>query len=184
MTERNNEEKRQAVLFSARYEYAAQEFCISGTNERWTGDPFNLAAGVEPRMSERKRWEYWRQVLPPDWTDAQVDAYQFKHWCGGFGLFNLHMAGLALDVPWLDGIGFCEPQHLAHVKIPEPGDIAWFVHNAHYCIVERVRGNVFDSIDGNQGLTMAHPSIKLHTGRPLSSVAVFYSIAKFLEGVP
>lgn len=179
MAAQPHEEKRQAVVFSARYEYAAQEFWVN--DERWSGDPFDLAPHVEPVMSERKRWEYWREVVDPAWTDAQVDAYQFKHWCGGFALFNLHMSGLALGVHWKDGFGFCEPEHLTRVKIPEPGDIAWFVHNSHYAIVERVRGNLFDSIDGNQGLTMARPSIKLHVGRPLTGVAVFYSINKFLE---
>lgn len=180
---RTVEEQRQAVIFSARYEYAAQEFWLGspGMVERWTGDPFDLPPHVEPVMGERRRWEYWREVLPHEWTDAQVDAYQFKHWCGGFALFNLHMAGLALDVTWKDSVGFCEPQHLTHTKAPEPGDIAWFTHNSHYAIVEAVRGNLFDSIDGNQGLVMSRPSIKLHTGRPLTAAAVFYSISKFLE---
>jgi hypothetical protein len=178
---RSDEEKRQAVLFAARYRYQAQRFVLAGTETPWDGDPFDLPQGVEPLMSPRDRWEVWRNALPREWSDAQVDSYQLKHWCGGFALACLHDAGLALDTFWKDGVGFCEPKRLTKVRVPEPGDIAWFVKNAHYCLVERVRGNLFDSIDGNQGLTPARPSIKLHTGRALSSVAVFYSIKPFLE---
>jgi len=180
MDERTPEEKRQAVVFAARFRYSQQNFHIKGTDELWTGDPFNLPQGVEPNMPERGRWEIWRNACPPEWTDAQVDAYQFKHWCGAFALVCLHDAQLALDVHWRDGLGFCEPHHLPHTKTPQPGDIAWFLKNQHYAVVEAVRGNVFDSIDGNQGATMQHPSIKPHVGRELSSVAVFYSIEPFL----
>jgi hypothetical protein len=184
-TQRSEEEKRQAVTFAARFEYQAQDFFIAGTGEPWTGDPFDLPSGVEPVLkSTRRRWEYWRAVLQPGWTDAQVDQYQAKHWCGGFALYCLHQAGLALGVPWLDGLGFCEPQRLPRVKVPQPGDVAWFLKNQHYAIVEAVRGNVVDTIDGNQGITPARPSIKLHSGRPLSSVAVFYSIQPFLDAAP
>ena len=144
----------------------------------WLGDPFALPLpkGVEPVMTPARRRAYWRAVLPPSWTEAQVDAYQQKHWCGCFTLYCLKMAGLAQNVFWKDGIGYCEPQHLPHVRVPKPGDIAYFAKNSHYAIVEDVRGDVFDSIDGNQGLTMDRPSTKLHRGRLLASAAAFYSI--------
>lgn len=180
MDTRTPDEKRQAVVFSARFRYTQQTFRIRGSSEIWTGDPFDLPQGVEPSMSQRDRWDIWRNACSPEWTDAQVDQYQFKHWCGAFALVCLHDAQLALGVHWKDAVGFCEPQRLEHVKIPQPGDIAWFLKNQHYAIVESVRGNLFDSIDGNQGATLQAPSIKLHTGRELSSVAVFYSIGKFL----
>lgn len=182
---RSNEEKRQAAIFAARFEYQRQSFWLT-QSQAWAGDPFDLPPGVEPLMPERRRWEYWRSALPPAWTDRQVDAYQYKHWCGGFVLRNLHEAGLALGVYWLDGLGFCEPCHLPRVNVPQPGDVAWFVKNSHYAMVESVSadGKRFDSIDGNQGLTLARPSIKLHRGRLLSSVAVFYSIEPFLKDAP
>lgn len=173
------EEKRQSVVFAARHRYTQQTFKIDGTSELWTGDPFNLPHGVEPEMAQRQRWDIWREVLPQNWTDAQVDTYQFKHWCGGFALACLKDADLAPDVVWIDSLGFCEPQGLNRVKIPEPGDIAWFKENQHYAVVERVLGNMFDSIDGNQGKTLARPCIKLRS-RLLSTAAVFYSIEKFL----
>jgi hypothetical protein len=179
MDARSPEEKRQAVVFHARFEYQAQQFWIDGSNELWTGDPFDLPKGVEPKMDARRRWEFWRDVLPRDWTDAQVDAYQYKHWCGGFALFCVKAAGLAPDVAWRDAIGFVEPHRLPKVKIPQPGDVAWFIQNQHYAIVERVRGNEFDSIDGNQG-TVQSPCIKLRS-RLLTSVKFFYSIQPFIE---
>lgn len=183
MTQRTAEEKRQAVVFAARFEYSAQQFRIAGTNEHWTGDPFNLPKGVEPIMAQRRRWEYWRAVLPPIWNDQLVDGYQFKHWCGCFSLFCLKQAELARDIFWKDGLGYVEPHHFPRIHVPEPGDVAWFSHNSHYAIVERVRGNLFDSIDGNQGATLAEPSIKLHT-RDLSAATVFYSIRDLLtEGI-
>lgn len=177
----SNEGGRQAVIFAARFRYSQQRFVIRGSDTPWAGDPFELPLGVEPVMSPADRLELWRSVLPPEWTAAQVVQYQLKHWCGGFTLACLHDAGLALDVHWKDAVGYCEPQRLPRVKIPEPGDVAWFQKNQHYAVVERVRGNVFDSIDGNQGHTPERPAIALHTGRALSSVAVFYSIAPFLE---
>jgi hypothetical protein len=181
-TPRSDEEKRQATVFAARFEYQRQLFWLTKT-QAWAGDPFELPPGVEPVMPEQRRWEYWRDALPPSWTDAQVTQYQYKHWCGCFILRNLHAAGLALGVHWQDRLGFCEPRKLPRVRTPQPGDVAWFLKNQHYAMVESVSadGTRFDSIDGNQGLTLARPSIKIHRGRLLSSVAVFYSIQPFLE---
>lgn len=177
----SGEELRDAVLFHARFEYQAQTFRIAGSNELWSGDVFNLPKGVEPVMPVRRRWEYWRAVLPTHWTDAQVDQYQFKHWCGGFTLFCLHAAGLAAGVHWRDGLGYVEPQRLPRVTVPRPGDIAYYERNSHYALVERVRGNVFDSIDGNQGKTLGEPSINCYTGRALIAPKFFYSIQPFID---
>ena len=179
LDERTPEEKRQAVVFAARFRYSCQTFHVENTNEIYTGDPFDLPPHVEPLLDQRERWNIWRNATDPKHPDSYVDAYQFKHWSGGMGLACLHDAGLALDVFWLDGLGFCEPQHMRKVTVPEPGDIAWFLHNSHYAVVERVRGNLFDSIDGNQGRTLATPAIGLRT-RELSSAHFFYSIDKFL----
>lgn len=130
-------------------------------------------------MDQRARWDLWRYVLPPEWSDAQVDAYQFKHWCGAFALACLKDSELAPDIYWRDAVGFVEPHGFGRVKVPQPGDVAWFKANQHYAVVERVRGNMFDSIDGNQGKTLAAPSIKLRS-RLLSTAAAFYSIEKLL----
>ncbi len=191
MSDRTAEEKRQAVVFAALFEYQAQRFRAGPEHpgEFFHGDVMQrLSAGVEPELNtERRRWEYWRATLPPAWTDAQVDQYQYKHWCGAFTLYCLKQAGLALEIFWKDGIGYVEPNHFRHVKIPEPGDVAYFAHNSHYAIVEAVHtspmgGVFFDSIDGNQGKTLATPSIKRYSSRAIESVAAFYSIESLLGG--
>jgi hypothetical protein len=192
MPDRTAEEKRQAVVFAALFEYQAQRFRLGPEHpsEFFHGDVMQkLTAGVEPELNtERRRWEYWRAVLPPSWTDAQVDQYQYKHWCGAFTLYCLNRAGLALGIFWADGIGYIEPHHFQKVRRPEPGDVAYFDKNSHYAIVEAVRDTpsgavVFDSIDGNQGKTLAAPSIKRYSSRAIESVAAFYSIESLL-GAP
>lgn len=190
MTDRTVEEMRQAVVFAALFEYQAQRFRVTSEHpsEFFHGDVMQrLSAGVEPELNTgRRRWEYWRAVLPPSWSDAQVDQYQYKHWCGAFTLYCLKQAGLAADIFWKDGIGYVEPHHLKHVRVPSAGDVAYFSHNSHYAIVESVRtlpsgAIVFDSIDGNQGKTLASPSIKRYSSRAIENVAAFYSISTLLE---
>ncbi len=190
MSQRTDEEKRQAVLFAALYEYQAQRFFARDPHGKRVEIPMphgditdDLPPGVEPELqSTRRRWEYWRSVLPPNWSDAQVDAYQLKHWCGAFTLFSLKESGLAPDAYWLDGVGYCFPQGLKIVTAPQPGDIAWFQRNSHYALVHSVyhESGTFVSIDGNQGLTLSSPSIKIRR-RPIKSAYYFFSIAKFLE---
>jgi hypothetical protein len=160
---RSDEEKRQSAVFAARLAYQSQRFMLGG--EEWQGDVMvPLPKGVEPEMTPADRLALWRRVLPPTWSDAQVAQYQFKHWCGGATLDWLHSGGLALDVFWKDVLGYCEPSRLDRVKVPEPGDIMWFSRNQHYAMVEAVHtlptGIYIDSIDGNQGRSLAKPSIK------------------------
>ncbi len=187
---RTPEEKRQAVVFALLFEYQAQRFNDrrEGSVVAYSGDVMQkLPVGVEPELNtERRRWEYWRAVLPPDWSDAQVDQYQFKHWCGALTLFGLKQANLAPEIFWKDALGYVEPHHFPRVKIPAPGDVAFFARNSHYAIVEAVHtspmgGVFFDSIDGNQGKTLASPSIKRYSSRAVESVAAFYSISHLLE---
>jgi hypothetical protein len=190
MSDRTAEEKRQAVVFAALFEYQAQRFIdhhVPAHPETFQGDVMgHLPAGVEPELNaERRRWEYWRAVCSPSWTDPQIDQYQYKHWCGAFTLFCLKQAGLAQSIFWRDGIGYVEPNRFDKVKIPQPGDVAYFAKNSHYAIVENVRtlpsgAVVFDSIDGNQGKTLATPSIKRYSSRAVENVAAFYSIESLL----
>ena len=102
------------------------------------------------------------------------------HWCGIFCLAMLHRAGLAKDVKWKLGSGFCE-RELKRVRRPEPGDIAVYgAPNWHHAIVTAVdeSKSTFDSIDGNQG----HPvTIKARQGVSLRKPFAFYSITKFVE---
>lgn len=97
---------------------------------------------------------YWRDVLPPSWSDADVADYaRTKDWCGGFALWALREAGLASGVSWQDGIGFIAPANLPRVTEPSPGDILVvpepFQHQAVVVSYEPTTGMV-TTIDGNQ----------------------------------
>ncbi len=83
----------------------------------------SLEVGPQVKGS-RRVYEYWRDVLPPEWTDAQVKLYaKTKEWCGGFALWCLRAAGIAQDVHWHDGIGFLGPAHLKPTRTPSRGDV-------------------------------------------------------------
>jgi hypothetical protein len=82
----------------------------------------------------------WRDVLPPEWTDAQVRQYAAtKEWCGGFALHALRLGG-ATQEHWHDGIGFIGPLKLRPMpegSQPRAGDIAVKEHPfAHHMVVE------------------------------------------------
>src|SRR5688500_8603870 len=82
--------------------------------------------GPQVKGSAQVVW-YWRDVLPPAGSDAQVKLYaKTKEWCGGFALWCLRQAGVAESVHWLDGIGFLGPARLPRTTAPEMGDVAFF----------------------------------------------------------
>src|SRR5512144_3380 len=69
-------------------------------------------------------YEIWRDVLPPEWTDAQVRQYSAtREWCGGFALHCLRLAGVT-GARWQDGIGFIGPLKLHPTTTPKLGDVA------------------------------------------------------------
>ncbi len=107
--------------------------------------------GPQGKGSQRV-YEYWRAVMPPEWTDAQVKLYaKTKEWCGCFALWCLKQAGLAQDIYWKDGLGFLGPAGLKQTKTPSRGDIGYlpqpFQH--HLLYVYEHDGKVH-SVDGNQ----------------------------------
>ncbi len=113
--------------------------------------------------------KYWLDVLP------EHEGFSGE-WCGGFTLWALHQAGLAKDINWEVGKGFC--YRLPITMEPMPGDIAYF-HKPfqHHAIVESVDGNSVTTIDGNQpGNTVARRL------RPRESVTAFYSIEPLISG--
>lgn len=140
---------------------------------------------------------YWREVLPPSWSDAMVRLYaKQKEWCGGFALWCLRQAGLAASVNWIDGVGFLGPARLPRTLSPEPGDIAYFAAPFHHHAIvesfERVADKVvtvggrevsyarweLKTIDGNQ------PNLIERTREHCPGYragAVFYSIAPLLR---
>jgi hypothetical protein len=112
---------------------------------------------------------------PKYWRSCKVAGPPFpKHWCGGFALWAIHQAEVALDVAWKIGLGFCEVQRLPRTTKPKPGDVAYkdkpFQHHA---VVERADGDTVTTIDGNQP----------HCARrqkKLSAWTCFYSIEPLL----
>lgn len=112
--------------------------------------------------------KYWLDVIPehPGFSGA---------WCGGFTLWVLHQAGVAKDISWEMGKGYC--YRLPITNSPLPGDIAYFDQPyQHHAIVESIDGNVLNTIDGNQpGNTVARRT------RPRDTVTAFYSIEPLLS---
>jgi hypothetical protein len=126
-------------------------------------------------------YAYWRDVLPPAWSDAQVKLYaKTKEWCGGFALWCIRRAGLAQGTQWLDGIGFVGPaklRRLTIVETPLPGDVAITpVPFWHHAIVERCDAATLVTIDGNQ------PDVRRKTRpRPPGTKITYYSIDRFIK---
>jgi hypothetical protein len=123
----------------------------------------------------------WKEALAP--KDYQPGIT--KAWCGATALTCLHEAGLAQNVFWIWGLGFLEVNHLPKVKLPEPGDIAYYDKPyQHHAIVESVDGDTLHTIDGNQGhgfdqLTGKAGTTCRRVHRPISH-GVYYSIAPWL----
>jgi hypothetical protein len=142
--------------------------------------------GTQGKGSARV-FEYWRDVLPPSWSDFQVRQYAAsKEWCGGFALWCMRQAGIAADVRWIDGVGFAGPAKLRQTESPLPGDLAItpspFWHHALVAVFEpgvtqTVAGGRLVTIDGNQ------PGVRVKD-RPCPALKSidFYSIEPLLGG--
>ncbi len=171
---RTEDEMRQAVVFSALFEYHAQKFMRVGNSLRPLRDDKRVAA-------------YWKRVLGPKWKGPPPSA-----WCAAFALWNIQEAGLAPGVILIvnkvngEGHGFCEPNHLPHVRlsageVPQPGDVAYLDQPyQHHAIVEQVVGADVWTIDGNQPAIDRHGPQGTLPARPLSR-ASYYSIAPFIQ---
>ncbi len=82
-------------------------------------------AEIGPQAKGSRRVEeYWRAVLEPSLSDAQVKQFAAKaEWCGGFALWCLKQAGLARDVFWKIGSGFL--YKLKTTRTPSRGDVGY-----------------------------------------------------------
>lgn len=118
--------------------------------------------------------EYHRNAIGRAVGDKELE------WCGLFCLAMLHDAGIATDVLWHIGGGFCEEHRLRRVKMPEPGDVAYYDKPyQHHALVESVdtATGTFGSVDGNQ----AGDTVVLRKNIPLSKPTCFYSIETLLR---
>jgi hypothetical protein len=119
-------------------------------------------------------YEIWRDVLPEGWRTEQVIQYaKTREWCGGFALHCLHLAGVARNLYWHDGIGFLGPLH--SVPYPRPGDIAVkAIPFAHHMVVEYWNHELdWGDVAGNT----PHAARHKHTS---SAGITFYSIEPLL----
>jgi len=109
-------------------------------------------------------------------------------WCGIFDLWVYHQNGILTDVNWAfaedinrDGktdFGFLmvSPKALPMTNSPEPGDIAYFNKNQHHALVESVRGDEIDLINGNGiGGKVTRGTVKRF------QVTAFFSVAPYLK---
>jgi len=117
--------------------------------------------------------EYHRNAFGHAVTDKALQ------WCGLFCLAMLHDAGIATNVFWRQGGGFCEEQKLGKTNAPQPGDIAYYdkpYHHHAMVIAVDLEAGTYDTVDGNQlGDTVA-----IHRGIKLTKPTFFYSIGKLL----
>lgn len=181
------EEYRQAVVFAARFEWATQRFVLVATGEEFELTELEQRAALDginalgsgtraarPVANPARVREYWADALPPGTRQADYPP----EWCGALCLFCIHRAELGLDVFWRRGFAAAHLRQREPHELPEPGDVAYFRRFQHHAIVEDVNAAAltFDSIDGNQA-----PGIVRHQGRPLASVAAFYSLGPLIE---
>lgn len=119
---------------------------------------------------------YWLETIGPD------PRYWPEDWCGGFVLAMLKRAGIAPESwRWVVGHGFLRRDPMRQLPrgvLPEPGDVAYFDRKQHHAIVESVNAEArtFTTIDGNS----TGGKVARNEGRPLSSVAAFFSIDRLI----
>lgn len=137
-------------------------------------------------VGERDPYKYWREVLPVHFTEFQVrQIADSEEWCGGFALWCLRQAGLARDIDWELGQGFCF--RLPRTTSPEPGDVAYFDRNQHHAIVaERLFPSDVLLVNGNAGSRDLDGDGTIgetvNTGqRPLSDAAAYFSIQGLID---
>lgn len=136
-------------------------------------DPRRLAvvAVARAELGKQDPSKYWDAVLPP----AQQNSGFVGEWCGGFALWCLRQAGLAQNVNWEIGKGFC--YRLPITLTPEPGDVVYLDQPyQHHAILSEANAERVITIDGNQ----AGDTVRLVT-RQRSRVTAFFSIAPLLE---
>lgn len=134
-----------------------------------------MTADLRQRIVRAAEGELGPGDPPKYWRSCRVAGPPFpKHWCGGFALWAIHQADVALDVAWKIGLGFCEVQRLPRTTQPKPGDVAYkdkpFQHHA---VVASVSGDTVTTIDGNQ------PHVARRT-KNLPEWTCFYSIEPLL----
>ncbi len=134
-----------------------------------------VVEAARSQIGEQDPDQYWAVVQPQLMGNPKGIS-----WCGGFALWALKQAGLAADLVWHIGRGFAEVYRLPKVKVPEPGDIAYYDQPfQHHAVVDRVEGDTVFTIDGNQ----SPGESVLPRERNLKAATAYYSIQPLLDKV-
>lgn len=147
----------------------------------------NVLAELErvSALSLDERKSFLQFGVPVYWADVLHQPLNAPHppqWCGALALWNLHRAGLGLELRWMFGpphYGFCyKLEQLAPHVAPEPGDIAYLDKPyQHHATVVCVEGDTVVTVDGNQGPLQPIKRCE----HPIGHWTAFYSIARLLE---
>lgn len=105
------------------------------------------------RIGADRLKEYFSLAAPGIWPESDIENANGKipSWCGIFAVYTIKKAGLDIG-NWQIGRGVTAFGKLTQTNSPQPGDIGYMNLNQHHCIVEKVSGDIIESIDGNSGL--------------------------------
>jgi hypothetical protein len=137
-----------------------------------------VVQAAEGELNNTDPTKYWLDVLGP--------GAHPKDWCGAFGLWALHQAGLAVNKRWMVGKGFLlvGPNVLESTRNPLPGDIAYFHRSQHHAVVKELnKDGTVSLINGNgfnPEISNGATSEVAASRTPVTNVAAFYSIKPFI----
>lgn len=140
-----------------------------------------VVAAALSQVGQSDPQKYWAEVAPGVVVQKGTD------WCGGFALWALHQAGLALDRKWIFGKGFIlvGPKPLPTTRSPIAGDILYANKNQHQAIVSAVNGDVVSLVNGNGTggrVSVSTLSKAAHlAGNPNNA---FFSIQRLIDELP
>lgn len=125
---------------------------------------------------------YWQKKdshgnpIPPNpakyWEALSLKAPFPKSWCGAFVGYSIAQNGG--DLVWVPTQGLRPAPKQIDKRAGLPGDIAWFVKNQHYALIEEIDATGYLTVEGNQ------PAI-LRKHRTFESIHSVYSIERYLN---
>lgn len=133
-------------------------------------------------LGRKDSLQFWSETCPT-YSAAQADAFLKKQWCGAFALSVLRKCGLT-SWHWIMSKGFlyCDDSgkscaaRLPIVRIPAPGDIAYFNKpSQHYALVVSV------STDQRRVKLIAGNTPIVAESECLRTAAVYYSIQPLID---
>ncbi|MDO6818883.1 DUF4157 domain-containing protein [Zobellia sp. 1_MG-2023] len=109
--------------------------------------------GSGKRVGAEHFLEIFHLAANDAWSDEVIEnvkyGEEFPYWCGIFSVYAIKKAGIDLGY-WQIGRGVGDK--LQPTDNPQPGDIGYFHHHQHHCIIKEVNGDTIVSIDGNSAV--------------------------------